>query len=282
MSELWDIYDTNRKKTGRVTERDTYELKSGEYHIVVAGVIMNDKNEILISQRAAHKKNGLQWECNCGSVLAGETSLEAVLRELKEELGIVFSKKEAIFLKEVRRDKVPPDFKDMWLFRRNIDLKDITFPDKEAIDAKWVTIEEFLKMYENKEIIRAIDFNMEDYKNAIKIKQVESYNYIGQNVTVKIDRPMNSKHPKYDMIYPINYGFIPNTLSGDEEELDCYVLGVDKPIERFEGKCIAVIRRTSENDDKLIVVPEGKDFTDEEIRKITNFQEKYFESDIIR
>ena len=64
--------------------------------------------------------------------------------------------------------------------------------------------------------------------------------------------------------------------------MDCYVLGIDKAIENFEGKCIAVIHRTNDNDDKLIVVPEGEDYTDEEIRKLTRFQEQYFESEIIR
>lgn len=282
MAELWDIYDINKKKIGRTAERNVYQLKEGEYHIVVTGIIMNSKNEILISKRAEHKKFGLMWECNGGSILAGETSLEGVIRELKEELGIEFSKKEAIFLKGIRRDKIPPDFKDLWLFRRNIDLKDITFPDGEAIDARWVTIEEFIRMYENKEIVPTVDFGINDYHKALVLKQIESYSYIGNIVKVKIDRPLNSRHPRHGFIYPVNYGFVPNTISGDEEELDCYVLGIDKPIENFEGKCIAVIHRTNDNDDKLIVVPEGENYTDEEIRKLTNFQEQYFESEIIR
>ena len=133
-------------------------------------IIINFKNEILISKRAEYKKFGLMWECNSGSILAGETSLEGIIRELKEELGIEFSKKEAIFFKEIRNDKIQPDFKDLWLFRRNIDLKDITFPDGEAIDAKWVTIHEFIKMYENKEIVPTVDFGMDEYNKAIHIK----------------------------------------------------------------------------------------------------------------
>lgn len=282
MSELWDIYDINKKKIGRTAERDVYQFKEGEYHIVVTGIIINSKNEILISKRAEHKKFGLMWECSGGSILAGETSLEGVIRELKEELGIEFSKKEAIFLKEIRRDKLPPDFKDLWLFRRDIDKREITFPDGESIDAKWVTIDEFVKMYENKEIVPTIDFGIEEYYKALSLKQIESYKYIGNIVQVKIDRPLNSKHPKYGFVYPVNYGFVPNTISEDGEELDCYVLGVNKMIESFEGKCIAVIHRTNDNDDKLIVVPEGKNYTDEEIRKLTNFQEQYFESEIIR
>ena len=282
MAELWDIYDINRNKTGRTAQRGVDKLKSGEYHIVVTGIIMNSKNEILISKRAKNKKFGLMWECNGGSILAGETSLEGIIRELKEELGIEFSKKEAIFLKEIRRDKLPPDFKDLWLFRRNIDKKEITFPDGESIDAKWVTIDEFIKMYDNKEIVPTVDFGIDEYHKALSLKQIESYKYIGNTVKVKIDRPLNSKHPKHGFIYPVNYGFVPNTISGDGEELDCYVLGIDKAIGSFEGKCIAVIHRTNDNDDKLIVVPEGKNYADEEIRELTNFQEQYFESEIIR
>lgn len=109
-----------------------------------------------------------------------------------------------------------------------------------------------------------------------------SIKYLNKTVTVKMDRPLGSKHPDWDLIYEVNYGFIPNTISGDGEELDCYVLGVDKPLDSFTGKCIAIIHRTNDNDDKLIIVPDGMNFTDEEIRNLTNFQEKYFESIIIR
>jgi len=107
-------------------------------------------------------------------------------------------------------------------------------------------------------------------------------NYLNQIVNVKIDRPMGSKHPKHGFIYPVNYGYIPNTISGDGEELDCYVLGVFEPLETFVGKCIAIIHRTNDNDDKLIIVPEDKTFTDNEIRVLTDFQEQFFESEIIR
>ncbi|MGN1298563.1 MAG: NUDIX domain-containing protein [Candidatus Scatovivens sp.] len=283
MSEVWDIYDINKKKLGKFAQRGVYQLKDGEYHLVVTGIIINSKNQILISKRAKHKKFGGMWECNGGSILAGETSLEGVLRELKEELGIAFSKKEAIFLKEVRRDKSPQHyFKDLWLFKKDIKSEEIIFQDGEVIAFKWVTIDEFIKMYDNKEIVPTVDFGKEDYELALKINQAESYNYIGKNVNVKIDRPLNSKHPKHGFIYLVNYGYVPNTISGDGEELDCYILGVQEPLESFEGRCIAVIHRTNDNDDKLIIAPDEKNYTDEEIRKATNFQEQYFESEIIR
>lgn len=110
----------------------------------------------------------------------------------------------------------------------------------------------------------------------------DSIKYLNKTITVKMDRPLGSKHPDWDLIYEVNYGYVPNTISGDGEELDCYVLGVDKPLDSFTGKCIAIIHRTNDNDDKLIIVPDGMNFTDEEIRNLTNFQEKYFKSIIIR
>lgn len=111
---------------------------------------------------------------------------------------------------------------------------------------------------------------------------MNSTDYIGKIVDVHIDRPLGSKHPKHGFIYPVNYGYIPNTISGDGEELDCYVLGIFEPIESFSGKCIAVIHRTNDNDDKLIVVPEGINYSDDAIRALTEFQERFFESEIKR
>ena len=282
MSELWDIYDENRNKTGKIAEREKTKLELGkEYHIVVTGIIMNSKNEILISQRAPHKKLGLQWECNGGSILAGETSLDGILRELKEELGLIFAKKEDIILKTVKRP-IHPNFKDLWLFRKDIDINNVKFADGEAINAKWVNIDEFMKMYNNDEIVKTVDFGLEDYNRILNLKQREAYEYIEQNVKVKIDRQLGSNHPKHGFEYEVNYGYVPNTLSGDGEELDAYVIGVEEPLKEFEGKCIAVIHRINDDDDKLIVVPEGIEISDEEIRKLTNFQEQYFESEIIR
>ena len=106
--------------------------------------------------------------------------------------------------------------------------------------------------------------------------------YIGKMVEVRMDRPMGNKHPKHGFIYPVNYGYVPNTISGDGEELDCYVLGVFEPIDTFKGKCIAIIHRTNDNDDKLIIVPEEKEYSDDAIRALTEFQERFFESIIVR
>lgn len=107
--------------------------------------------------------------------------------------------------------------------------------------------------------------------------------YLDKPVEVKIDRPLFSKHPKHGWPYQLNYGFVPGTLSPDGEELDAYVIGVDEPVESFSGTCVAVIHRTNDNDDKLIVVTDTKkNITDEEIRSATNFQEQFFQSEILR
>ena len=106
--------------------------------------------------------------------------------------------------------------------------------------------------------------------------------YLGKMVEVKIDRPLGSKHPKHGFIYQVNYGYIPNTISGDGEELDAYVLGEHEPIESFNGEVIAIIHRTNDDDDKLVVMEKGRNYTDDQIRALTEFQERWFEYIIIR
>jgi len=97
-----------------------------------------------------------------------------------------------------------------------------------------------------------------------------------------MDRPLGTKHPKHGFVYSLNYGFIPNTLAPDGEELDAYVLGVFEPVDQFEGKCIAIIHRTNDDDDKLVVAPKEKNYSDEQIMALTEFQERFFESEMIR
>lgn len=107
--------------------------------------------------------------------------------------------------------------------------------------------------------------------------------FLGKKVTVTIDRPIDSKHPKHGFEYKLNYGFVPSTLSPDGEELDAYVMGIEEPLEKFEGRCIAVIHRTNDDDDKLIVISENTPVpSDEEIHAATHFQEQFFESVILR
>ena len=283
MTEFYDIYNINKEKTGKIGERNTYKPAKGEYRIVADMFIFNSKNEMLLTKRAPEKKAGLLWEGTGGSVITGETSLECILREVKEEIGLDVTKKEAIFFKEIRKDDVDfPRFKDFYILKKDINIEDLKLAPDEVIDAKWVTLDEFLSMEKNNELVPVIDFTKEDFELALKVKQRQSYSYIGKMVNVRIDRKINTPHPKHGFMYELNYGYIPNTLSGDGEELDAYILGIDEPIDGFIGRCIAVINRLDDDDDKLIVVPDGMDFTDEEIIDKTYFQERFFKSQIIR
>lgn len=105
---------------------------------------------------------------------------------------------------------------------------------------------------------------------------------IGKCVKGVIDRPIGSRHPYYpDIVYPVNYGCIPEILGGDGEPQDVYLLGVSVPVNCFQGKVIAVYHRFDDNEDKWIVA-DNNDFTDNEILNAINFQEKYFQGRLYR
>jgi len=111
---------------------------------------------------------------------------------------------------------------------------------------------------------------------------VDAKTFIGKTVNVTIDRPLGSKHPEADFIYPVNYGFLPNVPAPDGEDIDAYILGVFKPLATFTGRCIAVIQRSNDDDDKLVIVPAGKNYSDEQILALTEFQERFFAPSVTR
>lgn len=105
---------------------------------------------------------------------------------------------------------------------------------------------------------------------------------IGRIVTVTIDRPLGSCHPKHpDIYYSVNYGYIEGIIAPDGEEQDAYILGVDIPLQTFTGEVIAVIHRKDDVENKWVVAPEGMTFSQEEIEELTRFQERYFDSEVI-
>lgn len=99
---------------------------------------------------------------------------------------------------------------------------------------------------------------------------------LGKTVHVEIDRPMGYVHK--DMVYPINYGFIPGIIAGDGEDQDAYILGVDEPLSSFDGTVIGAIRRKDDCEDKLVVAPAGMEFHQGQIAQATHFQEQYFDT----
>ena len=103
--------------------------------------------------------------------------------------------------------------------------------------------------------------------------------YLGRTVLIEMDRPIGEPHPKHpEIIYPINYGYIPGVLGGDGEELDVYLLGVDTPVQVYTARIIAIVHRTDDVEDKLVAAPEGMTYTAEEIATAVHFQEQFHES----
>lgn len=106
---------------------------------------------------------------------------------------------------------------------------------------------------------------------------------IGTIVKGTVDRPMGSRHPNYpEMIYPINYGYVDGIIGGDGKEQDAYILGVDKALEVFEGRVVAIYHRINDDEDKWIAVIDDKEYTDDEIMDAIWFQEQYFRGMLIR
>ena len=106
--------------------------------------------------------------------------------------------------------------------------------------------------------------------------------FLGKTVHIEIDRPIGYVHKKetYALTYPINYGYIPDVLGGDDEEMDVYLLGVDVSVDEFDAHIIAIVHRENDVEDKLVGVPQGVVFTKEEIAAAVHFQEQYYCSHI--
>lgn len=104
---------------------------------------------------------------------------------------------------------------------------------------------------------------------------------IGTMIKVLVDRPLGSVHPKHkDIVYGVNYGYIPGVIAPDGEEQDTYILGVAEPVQEFVGKVIAIIHRFDDVEEKWVVAPENMTFTKEEIAEQVDFQERYFHTEI--
>lgn len=103
--------------------------------------------------------------------------------------------------------------------------------------------------------------------------------YLGKTVRVVVDRPIGYRHGK--IIYPVNYGYIPGVYTGDGEEQDVYILGVDAPVSEFNGQVIAAIRRMDDCEDKLVAAPIGTVLHQGQIAEAIHFQEQFFNSKII-
>ncbi len=148
--EMWDVYDRDRIKTGKVAERGEYPKDA--YRTVVHVCIFNSEGQMLIQQRDASKpKNPNVWDITLGGcVQTGETSRQAAMRELKEELNLDFDLSHENAFLTVNFDY---GFDDFFLLEKDVDLNDVKFNDNEVQAVKWASEQEILSMIESGEFI---------------------------------------------------------------------------------------------------------------------------------
>lgn len=144
--ELWDIYDAQKRPTGRTMQRDDWHMQPGEYHLTVLGVVRNADGRYLITQRAQDKPwAGGWWEVSGGGVLAGETSEEAVRREVLEETGLDVSHAGGGYQFTYQRDNPEEGdnyFVDVYRFDMDVRESDVKIQTSEADDFRFATAEE--------------------------------------------------------------------------------------------------------------------------------------------
>jgi 8-oxo-dGTP pyrophosphatase MutT (NUDIX family) len=145
MEEIWDIYDKDKKRTGRTAFRGT-KLASGDYHLVVFVWVKDTRGRFLLSRRWQGKQGGGMWETPAGSALAGEESREAALREVKEEIGLVIPEGELRFVKSVRHDTENPWFADYYIYESDLDIESLVCQEGEVECIRWASREEVIEL----------------------------------------------------------------------------------------------------------------------------------------
>jgi len=144
VGELWDIYDMDRNKTGRVHRRGEI-LSRGDYHLVVHVWIKNSRGEFLITKRAPNKGWPNMWETTGGSALVGDDSLAAALREVREETGLSLSPENGRIIHSYMRND---SFVDVWLFTEDHSLSEVVLCEGETVDKMFADSEKIRKMTE--------------------------------------------------------------------------------------------------------------------------------------
>lgn len=163
MEEYWDIYDENRVFQNRTIRRGD-AFKNGEYYLCCEVWFQNSKGEMLITQRHPDKKAGGLWEFLGGGVLAGETTAQAAVREVEEEIGIKIAANELSLLHIYRQRNY---FMDIYLVQKDINIQSIVLDENETVNVKWVSKEELQAMIDNQVVVRSVARRLEMLKNKL-------------------------------------------------------------------------------------------------------------------
>jgi len=146
MSEYMDVYDTNKNKIGKIIERKNKKnIPEGEYTISVHCFIINSKKQVLLTQRNYNKKRGGKWEETHGGLKSGEKSIDGIIRELHEEIGVDVKSDELKLYSTIKNKRV---FRDIYILYKDVPKDSIRFLDGEVIDCKYVSINDYKKMIE--------------------------------------------------------------------------------------------------------------------------------------
>jgi len=152
MAEYWDLYDANRNPLGKTIKRGD-AFAEGEYYVCCEVWMQNSEGKLLMTQRHPDKKAGGLWEFTGGGVLAGETTKQAAVRELDEELGVSAEEAELSLLDVYQHKNY---FMDIFVVKRDMDPKTLVLQPEEVVDAKWVSHEELLQMIEEKQVVWSV------------------------------------------------------------------------------------------------------------------------------
>jgi len=150
--ELNDVYDQDRNLTGRTHRRGT-PWRKGEYGLVVCVWVYDGKGRVLLTRRAPQKSFPHTWENSGGAVKAGETSRQAIARELREETGIKASEDEFELIASDRDKSCHYDF---YCLHRDIPIEQVILQPGETDDAKWVTYAGVHEMIAQRQICKVI------------------------------------------------------------------------------------------------------------------------------
>lgn len=153
-AETLDVYDNGGNRTGRTHRRGT-ALAPGEFCLAAAVVIYNQGGQILCTLRSPEKKVlPNTWECPGGSALAGETSLQGAVRELREETGITASPQELQFILRVQgRFSDGGELLDVYALRRDIPASGVRLQPGETAGARWFPLDEWEEKARAREIL---------------------------------------------------------------------------------------------------------------------------------